>query len=120
MPVKTTDFQTAIDSGRCGHHALEIGSHATLGVGNFYGWQGGHTNTCAAARTNKLIVAYTNEIEHHPPSPRILCGDLNCEPEDLPQLLHLMKQHHLVDIGKETDNWGGQRMQPTCKAPSAT
>ena len=120
VPPQTDSFKDAVATGRCNHHAIEIGCSTTVSVYNLYGWTGGHTNPIAAGRTNKLVCSCHAEMDQHPPGPRLLVGDLNAEPEDLVQLMHMTTEEHWVDIGKHADKWGKQPEQNTCKAPNAT
>ena len=121
IPPVTPGFTAAINTGRFGHHAIEIGSSTTVSIGNQYGWTGGHEDTAVARRTNLLIKAYIEELEHHPPGPKLLVGDLNCEgAEDLTHLQTLIDEQGWVDIGKHADKYGQPASQPTCRAPNST
>ena len=66
-----------------------------------------------------MVAVCIKEIDKQPPGPVFLVGDFNAEPEDLPEIQHLVKEHNWIDIGANADKWGGQAFQPTCLAPSA-
>ena len=121
IPPITTSFAEAIETGRCGHHAIEIGSSTTVSICNNYGWTGGHDIPAAASRTNLLAKAYIEESAHHPPGPRLFVGDLNCEgATDLSHLKTLVEEHGWIDIGLHADKYGQPIATPTCKSPNAT
>ena len=61
-----------------------------LVVANIYGWTGGHQNKHARLRTDSMIAIILQQFDHLPSGPKLLVGDFNCEPQDLPSLHTLL------------------------------
>ena len=51
--------------------------------------------------------------------PICLISDFNCEPEDLPTMMSLIRDESWTDVGAVAAMWGGKDRQPTCMAPNA-
>ena len=118
LPLTAT-FADAVASGRCNHSSIDIGATCTPSFFNIYGWKDGHNDKTAAGRTNKLISATKDEITEQPHGPKFIVGDVNAEPEDLPELMDLLNNQHWTDVGEHAYMWGQLAEQPTCKAPNA-
>eukprot|EP00973_Karenia_brevis_P020846 2864220-Karenia_brevis.AAC.1 len=61
-------------------------------VVNLYAWTNGHTCSEAALRTNDLVDVVLTELKTHPEGPRIILGDLNADPDDVPILQEQLDQ----------------------------
>ena len=79
-----------------------------------YLWTNGHTDPAAALRSDDLLDAVFLEFDNLPPGPRLLCGDLNCVPADLPTLNHRLESGTFVDLGAHAHFYGHAPGQPTC------
>jgi hypothetical protein len=80
---RTSAFKEAFDRGRAIHIACDIGHHRYISHYIVYGWSGGASNKKMAARTNQLLDAISVEILAQPPSPILITGDFNAEPQHL-------------------------------------
>ena len=63
-----------------------------------YGWTNGHRCRTAADRTDALFLALRAEMNCLPPHPKIIMGDINATPDDLPTLA-CMLHDGCTDLG---------------------
>ena len=82
-----------------------------------YSYTGGHRDGLAANRTDHLLQAALDELQHMPETPCLILGDLNAEPSDLPTLRKLQSLGW-VDLASSAAIWGREPNQPTCKSPN--
>ena len=85
-----------------------------------YGWVNGRGNERNAKRTDSLFHAIRDELPFRPIGPKLIGGDINCDPSQLPSLTCLLKGLGWTDVGACASIWGGVDGQATCEAPNAT
>ena len=85
-------------------------------VFNVYLWTNGLTDPRATQRSNDLLDAVLTEWDALPPGPKMLCGDLNCDIADLPDVNRRIQEGMIVDLGAYALLFGHQANQPTCEA----
>eukprot|EP00973_Karenia_brevis_P019453 2668924-Karenia_brevis.AAC.1 len=95
----TTAFKNIQHNGRVQLTGLLLPNNVLLIVANVYCWTNGHTCTAASTRSDDMLHIVVEELACHPHGPRIILGDLNADPEDLPTLHHHLHVGDLIDIG---------------------
>ena len=109
----TEHLHGCIDNGRFAIVAIHLPDNVMLYVANAYGWTRGSWDDKAAQRTSDLLEAIIAESATLPPGPRIIFGNLNADPENLPSLQAALDGHDFVDLGVH-DAFDHPTLQPTC------
>eukprot|EP00973_Karenia_brevis_P062664 8713665-Karenia_brevis.AAC.1 len=73
---------------------IVLPSNVVLIVVNLYCWTNGHLSEKASQRSEDLMKIVVNELSSQPEGPRIILGDLNANPEDIPTLQNLLDLGH--------------------------
>ena len=107
-------FANVAGNGRVQLLGICLPHDVVLVVANVYGWTGGHQNNLARTRTNDFMSAILHEFAHMPSGPKMIVGDLNCEPQDLPALATYLADGEFVDLGSIAHVYGHPPNQPTC------
>ena len=111
---KTNRMKELVKGGRVQLIGLSLPGNIMLVVANLYLGTNGHTDPAAAYRADDLLHVVTQEFAHMPPGPRLLCGDFNCDVEDLPTLGNMLATGDFVDLGSRANLFGQPIDKPTC------
>ena len=85
-----------------------------------YGFSGGAGNKARAFRTDALITAILKERESSPIGPCAIVGDINCDPEHLKSLQHILCKECWTDVGAVAGRWNQTPLEHTCTVAGAT
>eukprot|EP00973_Karenia_brevis_P056534 7864090-Karenia_brevis.AAC.1 len=92
LQPNTSAFKDIMYNGRVQMIGICLPGDIVLNVVNLYAWTNGHTCGEAALRTNDLVEIVLAELKTHPEGPRIILGDLNADPDDVPVLQEQLDQ----------------------------
>ena len=122
MRIKPTTqkLQKIINGGRVQLTGIILPGNVLIVVFNIYLWTNGHTDPKALQRSIDLLDAVTNEWDSLPPGPKMLCGDFNCDLEDLPDVSRRLHDGTLIDLGAQAFLFGHETCQPTCEAHNSS
>ena len=87
---KTDAFAQAFKKGRVGIYAVNLATSETLTYVVIYGHTGARKNPKDAAATDILLQIAHAEMEAQPNGPKVIAGDLNADPKNLPHLQSLV------------------------------
>ena len=110
----TPRMKSLVNGGRVQLVGLSLPGNILLVVYNLYLWTNGHTDPAAAFRSDDMLNAVNQEFAQMAPGPRLLCGDFNCDPEDLPTLGSMLTSGAFVDLGASALFFGQVNSKPTC------
>eukprot|EP00973_Karenia_brevis_P093592 12418051-Karenia_brevis.AAC.1 len=94
----TEDFVRISQNGRVQMTGIILPSNVLLIVVNIYGWTNGHISAKSSQRTNDMLQIVFQELQSQPVGPRVILGDLNADPQDIPSLQDQLDQSHFIDI----------------------
>ena len=114
----TQKLQQCIDNGRVQLVALMLPHDVLLVIANVYCWTNGHQDTTAAMRSDDLLHAIFSEFDALPEGPKMLVGDLNADPSDLPTLQTHLDAGSYLDLGAQAHIYDQPSLQPTCYPPN--
>eukprot|EP00973_Karenia_brevis_P064562 8970211-Karenia_brevis.AAC.1 len=113
----TLAFQNIQNNGRVQLIGVVLPGDVVLVVVNIYGWTNGHTCTQASQRTDDMFDVIFQELRSLPDGPKIILGDLNADPVDIPILNEQLDKGNFLDIGAHTSLNGGV-VSSTCYPPN--
>ena len=90
LTPKTEAFAQAYKKGRVGIYAVNLTKSKTITYVIIYGHTGGRKDPKEAAATNILLQIAHAELEVQPKGPKVIAGDLNADPKNLPHLQSLV------------------------------
>ena len=108
----TDDFSKLVEGGRVTLLGLDIGLTTPVLCFVFYDWTGGRHDGVAAKRTNHLMAAISQKAEAHPQYLCCAVGDLNADPQDLPDLNDFLESNVWIDVGAKAEMVGGEHKDP--------
>ena len=95
----TPQMASIMNNGRIQYVGIPTSTGTQLSVINLYGWSGSHGNPELLERTSDMIEAVIHEVSYIDTSPFMICGDLNCDLEDVASLVHAIDSGFLVNLG---------------------
>ena len=110
----TTKMKSLVTGGRVQLSGLSLPGIILFVVCNVYLWTNGHTDPSAAFRSDDMLSAINQEFQQMAPGPKLVCGDLNCNTEDLPTLSSMLASHMFFDLGAQSSLFGQPTSKPTC------
>ena len=117
MPITpcTKDYADALATGRLliMHYETIVGP---CYLANIYGWTGGVSRSVAAGRTNDIIKVALNELAEQQEGPQIICGDINGDTCNFPDLEAPLTNGGLVDLGASPQYTQKALPEHTCQA----
>ena len=119
LTPKTEAFAQAYKKGRMGIYAVNLTESKTLTYVIIYGHTGGRIGPKEAAATNILIQIAHAEMEAQPKGPKVIAGDLNADPTNLPHLQDMVNDQGWTDLGAKANLWGGIPEEHTCLGHNA-
>ena len=102
-----------------GIYAINLTKSKVLMYVIIYGHTGGRKDPKDAAATNTLLKIAHEELETQPKGPKVIAGDLNADPKNLPHLLSLVNNEGWTDLGAKANIWGGIPEEHTCMGHNA-
>jgi hypothetical protein len=111
------------EGGRAKIYSIELKGGIVFTVAVIYGWSGGAQHRDLAERTDDLISIILGEFAELPDGPRMICGDFNCDLENLQTMVDLTsvteELNHWTDLGSVAPQWGRPKCAPTCLSYNA-
>ena len=84
-----------------------------------YGHTGGRKDPKQAEATNALLKIAYEELDAQPKGPKLIAGDLNADPTNLPFLQTMCQVDGWTDVGEKAQMWGGISCEHTCLGHNA-
>ena len=116
---KTEAFKKAIEKGKLGIVAVNLTKSKVLTYVVLYGHTGGRKDQKQADATDALLKIAHTELDAQPKGPKMIAGDLNADPSNLPFLQKVCETDGWTDVGEKTQMWGGQSCEHTCLGHNA-
>ena len=104
---------------RVGMFAVNLTKGKVLTYVVLYGHTGGRKDQKQAAATNALLIIAHEELDAQPKGPKLLAGDLNADPSNLPFLQTMCQTDGWTDVGEKSHMWGGLSCEHTCLGHNA-
>ena len=98
---RSQQLQDVMETGRIDLTQFCLGAGVEFLHFNVYGWDGGHDNYLAAARSDALFAAIREECELRRGSPCMISGDFNADIEDLTTLHGMICNEGWTDVGAQ-------------------
>eukprot|EP00969_Alexandrium_andersonii_P358241 15450575-Alexandrium_andersonii.AAC.1 len=93
--------------GRCIMGMLNFAQKEPLFVFSVYGWSGSHSATSLRESTQRLMAAVVDECRMLRTTSFIICGDMNCEIQDVPSVQLAISEGFIVDVASVQHLNGG-------------
>ena len=119
MKPKTEAFKKATERGRVGIVAVNLMKGKVLTYVVLYGHTGGRKDQKQADATNLLLKLSYEELDAQPKGPKLIAGDLNADPSNLPFLQTMCQTDGWTDLGDKAHMWGGTSGEHTCLGHNA-
>ena len=98
---KTEAFKKATARGRVGMFAINLTKSKVVTYVVLYGHTGGRKDAKQAEATNCLLKIAYEELDAQPKGPKILAGDFNVDPSELPFLQTMCQIDGWTDVGEK-------------------